>query len=301
MKILIAGDTHGDYEHVSYLFRMAREHGAKKIFVVGDFGYWEHTSWGVRYLDVIDQLAGEYGDEITLYFLRGNHDKMSMLLKLYDKPSNIDDEGFIIIRHPSVRFARDGHIWAWGNTRFIALGGAYSTDKYYRLARESKDAEDIRDAIRRYTTEAQFNELAIAEDFRETQWFPEEEMTDADMEAILEKTGQQNHRPYGWAVVDVVLCHDKPRASRPDWNRKNEPSCLPNQDRIQRAVLALRPPRLIHGHLHYRYTDTIRCGDDDLWTTVDGLDCNTRDAEDRIYGSVGRPPDPLDSWLILDV
>jgi hypothetical protein len=91
--------------------------------------------------------------------------------------------------------------------------------------------------------------------------------------------------------VDVMLTHDKPRASNPRWNRKDFPECWPNQDRIQTAVRALRPKLLVHGHLHFPYEDQIRSSGDS-WTTVIGLDCDPRAAESGLYMKEN-------SWTVL--
>src|SRR4051812_6589522 len=97
--------------------------------------------------------------------------------------------------------------------RFVALGGAYSVDKQWRVNEERK---------RRAPG---------------TLWFPEEEMTDTEFYRHLA----------GPSPVDVLLAHDKPRAANPDWNRKDLPECWPNQDRIQAAAVTLKSKLLVHG------------------------------------------------------
>lgn len=272
MKILIAGDVHGNGSHLRYLNRVADEQEADKIFQVGDFGYWEHMPDGVKFLNRANDLA--HISDVDLYFLDGNHDKLSLLLEKYTER---DEEGFLIVRE-RVKYAPRGHRWTWGGARFIALGGAYSIDKEYRLGLERKGSGKPG----RY-------------------WFPEEEMTDGDMAKILagptesewwEHEGTMVQIQHPVPPVHVILAHDKPRASNPRWNRKTFPECLPNQDRLQLAVLALKPKLFVHGHLHYRYTDTIQCGDDQ-YTQVEGLDC---DPEEAMYPSYT----PSASWLVVD-
>lgn len=252
MKILIAGDIHGNLSHLAYLYSKAMEEGIDRIFQLGDFGFWEHMPEGVKFLDEANRHAYHAG--VTLYFLDGNHDKTSLLL---DRYTERDDEGFIIVRE-HIRYAPRGHQWTWGYIRFIALGGAYSVDKEYRLNLE--------------------REREMPQAF----WFPEEEMSDEDMAKILNVATH----------TDVILAHDKPRASNPMWNRKDIFECYPNQDRLQMAVLTLRPKLFIHGHLHYRYADTIRSSDN-THTQVQGLHC---DPEATMHW----PYDPAESWMILD-
>lgn len=219
MKILLAGDTHGNTKHVKYLISTALEQGCERIFQLGDFGYWEHETSGVRYLNEINKQARR--SNIPIYFIDGNHDKTSLLLEKYKDAE--DEEGFLLVRS-HIRYAKRGHCWEWEGKQFIALGGAYSVDKAYRLWVEEQQKAP------------------------ESLWFPEEEMNDRQLTAYLAGAP---------ATVDIIFSHDKPRTSNPKWNRKDIPECWPNQNRIQEAVEILRPELLVHGHLHYRYEDFI--------------------------------------------
>lgn len=167
-----------------------------------------------------------------LLFIQGNHDKVSLIPEKYSK----SEDGFFWVRS-HIAFAPNGIVWSPNNgkTNFIAIGGAYSVDKKWRLANER-----------------------IAESL----WFPEEEMTDLELDKILQETTQK---------IDVMLTHDKPFMSNPNIKLFPIPECAPNQQRIQKAVNTLQPRLLVHGHLHSRYTDVIRYGDNGAATMVEGL------------------------------
>ena len=232
MRILFAGDCHGATDHVKALINEAGKRECDRIFVLGDFGYWEHMADGVKFLDKVSAFAIKRG--ISVYFLDGNHDKTSLLLEKYaDEPN---DEGFLTVRG-RLFYAPRGHQWTWDGVSFIALGGAYSVDKQWRLDQERKGKRK-----------------------GGTLWFPEEEMTDEDMLNILGTVSR----------VDVMLAHDKPFDSKPKWNRKAFEECAPNQLRLQWAVDALKPSMFLHGHLHYAYTDYLPSTE----TFVHGLDCD---------------------------
>lgn len=254
MKILLVGDTHGDIGHCRLVIDAAKEQGCDRIFVLGDFGYWEHTEQGVWFLHKLDLYASNLG--IAVYFLDGNHDKTSLILERYSEAK--DPEGFLLVR-PTIHYAPRGHRWTWDGVRFIALGGAYSVDKDWRLAAEARRGKP------------------------ESLWFPEEEMSNNDMDTIILNNSSR---------VDVMLAHDKPRGSSPDWNRKNMLLCLPNQDRLQFAVKALTPSLFFHGHLHYRYEDTLMFERGDH-VKVTGLAPNREANEFPGYK-------PEDSWYLLD-
>lgn len=215
MRFLIAGDTHGNLRHVHYLIKCAHETKATSVVVVGDFGYWEHTDAGREFLDRVDQLANIRG--VTVYFLDGNHDKTSLLLARY--ADQVGAGGFLQVRS-YIKYIPRGHSWTWDRIRFLALGGAYSIDKFIRLQQE-KDRGLPPGSL----------------------WFPEEEMSDGDLHTAIGRL----------SGVDVILAHDKPAGSTPDRNFKDLPLCLPNQRRLQLAIRALEPLAFYHGHLHHHY------------------------------------------------
>ncbi|MEV6772780.1 metallophosphoesterase [Nocardia sp. NPDC051030] len=270
-NVLIVGDLHGNTGHALASVQVAARNDCAKMFVVGDFGAWEHMLSGRRYFDVVSKAAKRAG--VIVYFLDGNHDKSSLLHEMYD--GKRDDEGFLICRK-FLRYAPRGHRWTWEGTTFAAFGGARSTDKGWRLARESRKEEQA-ERRRRYGSLRQ-------SDASGTLWFPEEEMTDDELDALLEADS---------SPVDVLLTHDKPRASRPKFNRKDRPECFPNQDRIQRVVQTLRPGLHVHGHLHFRYTESISCGGD-RWTRVEGLGADPDASQYPGY-------DNEDSWMVLQL
>lgn len=269
-RLLLAGDTHANTTHVRYLIDVAHQRGITRIFQLGDFGAWEHTTDGRDFFDNVSKYAHARG--VTVYWLDGNHDKTSLVLDRYG--DNPDAEGFLVCRD-SLRYAPRGHRWTWYGTRFIALGGAYSTDKDWRLKQERAKAHALAEKAAQYGS-------TKSTDTSGTLWFPEEELTDEQLSAAL-----TDRTP-----VDVMLTHDKPRASNPRWNRKNLPECYQNQDRIQEAVRVLRPRLLVHGHLHFPYRDRIRSAGE-KWTTVIGLDA------DPVAMQQHWDYDKSDSWTVL--
>lgn len=281
MKVLFAGDTHGDADQVLYLCQTARNHGSEKVFILGDFGAWEHTPAGEEFFDAVDSYAASMG--VTVYFLDGNHDKTSLVMEYYGW--NRDPEGFVICRE-HLRYAPRGHRWTWDGRTFMAFGGAYSVDKGPRLVAEQKKFQK---AARRERYRRQAGRPAEPiPTFEGTLWFPEEEATDAELDAILEADS---------TPVDCLLTHDKPIMSSPSYNRKDWttiPGCEANQRRIQRLVTELRPALVLHGHLHIRYSDQIRSSGDS-WTSVVGLHCDPG-AGSHLPGYKRE-----DSWVVAEI
>lgn len=267
MRILVAGDTHGDLVHLQYLIDVARKQKCDRVFVVGDFGYWAHLRWGIEFLDKLDRHANI--TNMPVYFIDGNHDKTSHILANYDSPECTDKEGFLLVRS-YVRYAKRGHRWTWDGVKFIALGGAYSVDKDWRVKQDTAEGKPG------------------------NSWFPEEEMTDQEMEAIFSADATQ---------VDVIMAHDKPLSSTipfGDWTAY--PETVPNQQRLDEAVRVLDPALFLHGHLHVNYRDELWHSHRGLFrdvhvTTVIGLNCNARDAA---WNSYGVRYEKDHSWMVLD-
>lgn len=128
MLLMLAGDTHGDFKHLTYLITECVSYGIKVIFVLGDFGYWEHTSSGKLFLDDLNVALRREG--IDLIFLDGNHENHPLLWESYESDR---DDGFVEIRS-SIFYSPRGHRWEWDGVKFLSLGGAYSIDKDWREA-----------------------------------------------------------------------------------------------------------------------------------------------------------------------
>lgn len=131
MKILVAGDTHGDAHWWSRLVKYATKHHCKTLVQLGDFGYWEHTEDGRAFLRSVSRQCVAAG--IVAYFIDGNHENHPLLWEQY--PANAD--GFCEVR-PNLFYIPRGHTWEWDGVRFMGLGGAYSIDKGWRLNSEEK-------------------------------------------------------------------------------------------------------------------------------------------------------------------
>lgn len=260
VKALIVGDTHGNTPWLrGYIYPVALTLQADVIVVLGDFGAWEHTPAGIKFLDQVNQLGVDSG--IPLYWLHGNHDKYSHTVAKYEP----NQRGFLVCRQ-FVFYIPQGHTWSWGGVTFRSFGGAYSVDKAWRIDQEN--SRYIRDLRKAQHKRAETGVTEVVPSTAGTLWFPEEEMTDNEMDELLAADSDRK---------DIILSHDKPYSAKPDWNRKDLPGCVPNQLRLERALRAHRPQWWFHGHLHYHYTDSIHGG---TWgTTIIGLEPDDQAAE----------------------
>jgi predicted phosphodiesterase len=149
MRILLAGDSHGNFGYVHDLVTIARQRECDRVFILGDFGYWEHSRpMGPEYLDGVSHLATSQA--LTIHFLDGNHDNHPMLWSCYGDGRKRQEK----VR-PSLFYHGRGLRWEWNGVAFMSLGGGYSIDKEYRRPwaswwpTETLTDEDVVYSIRR--------------------------------------------------------------------------------------------------------------------------------------------------------
>ena len=124
MKVLLAGDWHGNRQWAQTCFDVAAGHGCDAVLQLGDFGLWpgREDAW----LDHVDALADKA--RAPLVWIDGNHENHDALGRWREQA---DGAGLVRMR-PSVQWASRGARWEWGGVRFGALGGAVSIDRFLR-------------------------------------------------------------------------------------------------------------------------------------------------------------------------
>lgn len=127
--IYITGDKHRNFTNVADFCRKNRTNKNDILIIVGDAG--------INYFGQKEdcKLKGELEQlPITLFCIHGNHE---------ERPFNILDyrlvefHGGKVYREdqfPSLLFAKDGEIYDFDGVKTIVMGGAYSVDKFYRIA-----------------------------------------------------------------------------------------------------------------------------------------------------------------------
>lgn len=88
------------------------------------------------YLDSKDYTLKNYLKElpITLFCIHGNHEERPYNIAGYK--SKIFNNGIVYYeeKYPNILFAKDGEVYNFNGVSTLVIGGAYSVDKYYRLA-----------------------------------------------------------------------------------------------------------------------------------------------------------------------
>jgi len=145
--VVLTGDTHGNFDRI-YEFCEEYETTRKDIMIIlGDAGINYHLDYRDERLK--EELAHL---PVTLLCIHGNHE---------ERPCNIPDyvekqwHGGAVFHeedYPNVLFAQDGELYDFEGKKAIVIGGAYSVDKYKRLAIGAPwfDSEQPDEAIKAY-------------------------------------------------------------------------------------------------------------------------------------------------------
>lgn len=120
-RVLILGDTDGDYRSVVTAFAFAGTTGCDRVVSVGDFiGGHRDSS---RFLDSVARLVTTHG--IDVICVPGNHEPHDLI-----DAAPIDPEGLSVLR-PGVRAVPAGHVWSQHGRAWQGLGGTASPDGPY--------------------------------------------------------------------------------------------------------------------------------------------------------------------------
>ena len=166
------GDCHGRFERFDNFYKTIT--APVGMICLGDFcvNY---------YLNKKDEknkaeLCSKY-PLITFYLVRGNHEArpqdIPLMEILYD--SSVKGEVYWEPRYPNIRYFKDGGFYTINNKTVLTIGGAYSVDKYYRLANK-------------------------------WQWFPNEQLNENERFQIYEHLLAHLEN----SSVDFVLTHTAP-------------------------------------------------------------------------------------------
>lgn len=196
MNIFITGDTHADIfdtkERIhNYLFggfdygeRMKKLYTYDSVenvvlIILGDFG--GNFGGGREKTDIeFKKMLEDFG--ISYFVIRGNHDQRPSKLynhrtwhmeTLFEGPTYVEND------FPHIHYAMDGP-WVYNinGKKTLVLPGAYSVDKYWRLANEEKYGQKL--------------------------WFEDEQMNEREREEVWKICENHNYK------FDVILSHTCP-------------------------------------------------------------------------------------------
>lgn len=176
-NIFITGDKHGQFdEMLRRFYGYIPAHST--IIILGDVGlnYYENTT------DLINKEKLQQSGH-TYLCLRGNHERRPIGEKKYISNDTFGGTFIVEDYYPNILYFIDGNdyrITVNGNRKkCIAIGGAYSVDKYYRLAKQAAGHSGYK-------------------------WFEDEQLNEEEKSLIINKLKAYNQ-------YDYVLSHTCPR------------------------------------------------------------------------------------------
>ena len=219
-RVLLLGDTHGRPHALSEAFRHAVEAGAEAIIQLGDYGFgWSLGEDGFCDFSYLTAAMAERAG-VPFYWIDGNHENFDLLETI--EP---DGNGHRRITDGVTHLGRGSKI-TFGETTFLAIGGAYSVDKPRRKEGVS--------------------------------WWPQETITDEDVERAVAAGPAHvvlsHDAPYGLQDEGNLAWLAK------TFGQDAVTNSLANQRRVLRVVEASGARELFHGHLHRSYVKRLPNG-----------------------------------------
>ena len=125
----ITRDTHGDFDRIERFCAVMETSSKDVLIILGDAGI--NYYGGKRDRDLKRQLAKL---PLTLFCIHGNHEQRPASFHSYHTVLWNGGEVYVEDDYPNLLFAMDGSYYSLDGVQTFAIGGAYSVDKYYRLA-----------------------------------------------------------------------------------------------------------------------------------------------------------------------
>ncbi len=126
----ITGDTHGDFTRIEHFCERFRPTGDDTMIILGDAGF--NYYGGLRDAAAKQSMARM---PFTIFSIHGNHEMRPGTIPSYHIVEWNGGKVYVEDEYPNLLFAIDGEVYNLDGHQTIVIGGAYSVDKHYRLAR----------------------------------------------------------------------------------------------------------------------------------------------------------------------
>lgn len=154
----ITGDTHGQFGRIKTIAEECGTTTADALIILGDAG----INYSGNENDAANKLFLSRLP-ITIFSIHGNHEMRPQTIFSYKE--KLWNGGIVYYEkeYPNILFAKDGEIYDFDGLKTVAIGGAYSVDKYARLAygwrwfSDEQPSEEIKRRVEKQFEENNWN------------------------------------------------------------------------------------------------------------------------------------------------
>lgn len=155
--VYFTGDIHGVPWKIIKFAKKMELTSNDTIVILGDVG-------ANYFLDERDDAMKTLLDKlgVNILCIHGNHEIRPANIPSYKLQSWNKGKVWFEEKYPNLKFAKDGEIYHIEGRRYIAIGGAYSVDKYYRQARglgwwdDEQPSEEIKNYVEKQLSKGDF-------------------------------------------------------------------------------------------------------------------------------------------------
>lgn len=135
--VYFTGDIHGTPWRIVKFCRKNKLSASDVVVILGDVGA---NYYGDERDDECKQAFAKV--DASILCIHGNHEQRPWNINGYEYHEWNGGKVMVQPEYPNLLFAMDGEIYTINGLKYIVIGGAYSVDKYYRLARGAGWWED---------------------------------------------------------------------------------------------------------------------------------------------------------------
>ena len=135
--IYLTGDTHGRFDRIAAFCDKMQTSRDDILIILGDVGV-------NFYLGALDAQRKKRLAKlpITLLCIHGNHERRPESIPFYMEQEWRGGTVYSEERYPNILFAKDGEVYDLDGKKAVAIGGAYSIDKAWRVDGQSWWADE---------------------------------------------------------------------------------------------------------------------------------------------------------------
>lgn len=174
--VYVTGDTHASFGEFCDTVRKKELTGEDLVIILGDAGF---NYFGADADRINKMQVNSLG--VPVFCVHGNHEMRPAATGLYRLADWHGGQVWVEEDFPNLLFGRDGDIYDINGKSVVVIGGAYSVDMYYRIARNPHNPR----------------------------WWPDEQPDDATKARVEARLAAR-----GWNV-DYVLSHTCPLRYEP--------------------------------------------------------------------------------------